>query len=116
MEHLSQIDLIMPALYYNHIVKTLYYEKEMDLLAMFCSSKQSSDACTFEDVKVLISVFLEINLLANAYKLQNNFLMKSKETSLFNYFIEECKSNKLLGKLITLALTDDEEVNSLIGN
>ena len=96
--------------YYTHIVRTLYHAKELTLLTTFCSCKEPMDLCTYDELKLLIKVYLKLNLLDNAYKLQTKFNSKTKKTMLFNYFVEQCKQNKLLGKLVTLALTPEEEV------
>lgn len=101
--------------YYTHIVRTLYHAKELNLLTTFCSCKEPIDMCTYEELKLLIKVFLKLGLLDNAYKLQSNFNSKSKKAMLFNFFVEQCKQNKVLGKLVTLALTPGEEVRIFSG-
>ena len=68
------------------------------------------DFCTYDELKLLIKVFLKLKLLDNAYKLQAKFNSKSKKALLFAYFVEQCKLNKVLGKLVTLAFTPEEEV------
>jgi len=96
--------------HYTHIVRTLYQAQELKLLTTFCSCKEPVDYCTFDELKLLIKVFLKLKLLDNAYRLQANFTSKNKKPLLFNYFVEQCKQNKVLGKLVTLSFTPDEEV------
>lgn len=108
-EHLSLVTTKISSLYYHQVIRILYHRGELSFLTLFCASKEPSDHCTFEETKFLITVLLEMSMLPNAYKLLKSFPMYAKKTDLFNYFVEKCKEHKLLGKLLSLALTVEEE-------
>ena len=98
--------------YYTHIVKTLHHAGALKLLVTFCSCKQPIDCGEYEEVKFLVEIFLHLKLLDNAYTIQSNFSNHAKKTLLFSYFVEQCKKNKLLGKVVSLSLRADEEVSA----
>ncbi|XP_057313364.1 protein ELYS-like [Hydractinia symbiolongicarpus] len=108
-EHLSLVTTKISSLYYHQVIRILYHRGELSFLTLFCSSKEPSDHCTYEETKFLITVLLQMSMLPNAYKLLKSFPMQAKKTDLFNYFVEKCKEHKLLGKLLCLAFTVEEE-------
>lgn len=99
----------------THIVKILHENNELALLTNLCSITTSTTNYGVDEIKFLIRVYLQMGLLFNAHELQKQYVNEEKEKKeIFEYFLEECKENKLLGKLITLSLTPNEEVSANI--
>jgi hypothetical protein len=107
--HLLVVDVKISSIYYQHIVKLLYKEGELDLLALFFANKQPNDSCSVEQIKFLTHVMLKMGKLSNAYKLQSASVYASQRPFMFQYFIEQCIQNQLLQRLMMLPLNIEEE-------
>ena len=84
-----------------------------DELSHLCSTMVPQLVFTAEEMKFLIKVYLELKLLYNAYKIQNTYNIENcneNQKEIFGYFLEQCKENALLGKLLMLSLSSEEEV------
>ena len=111
MECLAQFNMSIPSVYYVHIIRLLYSQQEINLLVAFCSCKEPSGVLKLNDVKFIIKILLNLKMLPSAYMFQSLYSKHSIKEQVFNIFLEHCKFNGLLGKLIGLSLSPEEEVN-----
>ncbi|XP_065668460.1 protein ELYS isoform X2 [Hydra vulgaris] len=110
VESLTQFNMAIPCIYYVHIVRLLYKQQQTNLLLAFCSCKEPSGVLELSDIKYIVKVFLNLKMLSSAYKFQSLYSNQSIKEQVFYYFLLNSKSNGLLGKLICLSLSTEEEI------
>ena len=100
----------IPSNIYKQVVKVLYYHDQTKLCALFCSAKEPDLNWDKEDIEFYVCVLLELEMISQAYTLQHRFTERTGEGSLFQHFLELCRQNNMLNRLLQLSLDENEEV------